>query len=215
MLKTTEIVVRDKELLKGPWKHVSVESQASLLHPLAAPCGGVIVVGYETLSYYSRDVQHAIDPPLIKVGGRNSGGESLFDPPPTLSLPSPLPPLSLPLISPLFPTLPLSHVSSSHLSHFLPPFYQFNLCPPSLPPYPPTLQDSIISCVGCIDKSRYLLGDMNGRLLMLFIEVEEKMDREDSVVTSMRVEVLGEVRFLTLSALGEFSSFTFALLPQG
>ena len=70
LLKTTAISVRDKELVGGPWKHVSVESQASLLHPLPAPCGGVIVIGYETISYYSKGVQHAIDPPLIKVSGR-------------------------------------------------------------------------------------------------------------------------------------------------
>lgn len=59
--------MRDKELLKGPWKSVNVESQASLLHPLPSPCGGVIVVGYETISYYNKDVQHAIDPPTVKV----------------------------------------------------------------------------------------------------------------------------------------------------
>ena len=47
--------------------------------------------------------------------------------------------------------------------------------------------------MGQIDSSRYLLGDANGRLLMLFVESEEKMDAEDTVVTSMRIEVLGEV----------------------
>ncbi len=67
VLKTTEISVRDKELVRGPWKAVSVEPQASLLHPVPAPCGGVIVIGYQTISYYSKDVQHAIDPPVIKV----------------------------------------------------------------------------------------------------------------------------------------------------
>ena len=47
--------------------------------------------------------------------------------------------------------------------------------------------------MGQIDSSRYLLGDANGRLLMLFVESEEKMDAEDTMVTSMRIEVLGEV----------------------
>ena len=65
LLKTAGISVRDKELVKGPWKSFSVESQASLLHPL--PCQGVVVIGYETVSYYNKEVQHAIDPPIIKV----------------------------------------------------------------------------------------------------------------------------------------------------
>ena len=47
--------------------------------------------------------------------------------------------------------------------------------------------------MGQIDASRYLLGDVNGRLLMLFVDSEEKMDAEETVVTSMRIEVLGEV----------------------
>ena len=47
--------------------------------------------------------------------------------------------------------------------------------------------------MGRIDNSRYLLGDVNGRLLMLFVDVEEKMESEDAVVTAMKVEVLGEV----------------------
>ena len=139
--------MRDKELVKGPWKSFSVESQASLLHPL--PCQGVVVIGYETVSYYNKEVQHAIDPPIIKV--------------PCLSLF-------------LFPSLPSS----------LPPFLTLSL---SISPS----QESIISCVGQIDASRYLLGDANGRLLMLFVDSEEKMDAEETVVTSMRIEVLGEV----------------------
>ena len=71
-----------------------------------------------------------------------------------------------------------------HLPSFLPLF---------LPPSLTSSQESIISCVGQIDSSRYLLGDANGRLLMLFVESEEKMDAEDTIVTSMRIEVLGEV----------------------
>ena len=35
------------------------------------------------------------------------------------------------------------------------------------------LKDCIISCVGSVDASRCLLGDANGRLLMLFIETEQ------------------------------------------
>ena len=68
-LKTVMISVKDKDINSGPWKNISVEPQASLLHPLPLPLGGVVAIGYETISYYSKDVRHAIDPPIIKVGG--------------------------------------------------------------------------------------------------------------------------------------------------
>ena len=68
VLKTTAISIRDKEFVKGPWKKQSVEPQASLLHPLPLPCGGVLVVGYETIGYYNQDMKYSIDPPTIKVG---------------------------------------------------------------------------------------------------------------------------------------------------
>ena len=77
-------------------------------------------------------------------------------------------------------------------SPLLPPcclLYLLFLLSLSIPPS----KESIISCVGQIDASRYLLGDANGRLLMLFVDSEEKMDAEETVVTSMRIEVLGEV----------------------
>ena len=43
-----------------------------------------------------------------------------------------------------------------------------------------------------VDKSRYLLGDANGQLLMLFVDMEEKIDGA-AQVTSMKLEVLGNV----------------------
>ena len=67
MLKTAAVSVRDKELLCGPWKKTSVEPQASLLHPVPTPLGGVVIVGAQTISYHSQAVQHSIDPPVIKV----------------------------------------------------------------------------------------------------------------------------------------------------
>ena len=67
LLKTGGISVRDKELVKGPWKPMSVEAQASLLYPVRQQCGGILVFGYETISYCSEKVQHAIDPPTFKV----------------------------------------------------------------------------------------------------------------------------------------------------
>ena len=40
--------------------------------------------------------------------------------------------------------------------------------------------------------SRYLLGDMNGRLFMLLLEKEERMDGS-AVIKDLKVELLGEV----------------------
>ena len=61
------ISVKDKEINSGPWKNISIDSQASLLHPLPLPLGGLVAVGYQTIAYYNKDVQHAIDPPIVKV----------------------------------------------------------------------------------------------------------------------------------------------------
>lgn len=46
--------------------------------------------------------------------------------------------------------------------------------------------------------SRYLLGDMEGRLFMLLLEKEEQMDGTVTL-KDLRVELLGEVGFLLLS----------------
>ena len=66
-LKTVVISVKDKEINTGPWKNISVDSQASLLHPLPLPLGGLVAIGYQTIAYYNKDIQHAIDPPIVKV----------------------------------------------------------------------------------------------------------------------------------------------------
>jgi DNA damage-binding protein 1 len=55
----------------------------------------------------------------------------------------------------------------------------------------PLLKECIVSCVGTVDSSRFLLGDANGRLLMLFIETEQRMNSEETTM-SMKLEVLGE-----------------------
>ena len=54
------------------------------------------------------------------------------------------------------------------------------------------LKESIVSCVGMVDGSRYLVGDANGRLLMLFVDTEEKMDAVLQV-SGMKLEILGDV----------------------
>lgn len=58
-----------------------------------------------------------------------------------------------------------------------------------------TSQQSTIVCHNRVDPngSRYLLGDMEGRLFMLLLEKEELMDGA-VVLKDLRVELLGEVR---------------------
>ncbi len=67
VLKTFTISVKDKDRENSSWKKFSVESQASLIKPLPLPVGGALVVGAETIAYYSQEVQHTIDTPIIKV----------------------------------------------------------------------------------------------------------------------------------------------------
>ncbi|KAG1661544.1 DNA damage-binding protein 1 [Nymphon striatum] len=59
---------------------------------------------------------------------------------------------------------------------------------------PPIIKQSSVSCYGKVDcdGSRYLLGDQYGRLLMLLLEKEEKMD-DSVVVKDLKVELLGIV----------------------
>ena len=61
-----------------------------------------------------------------------------------------------------------------------------------------------MTCISKVDDSRCLLGDANGRLHMLFLEMEEKMDAEATTVATetkqafgvanLKLELLGEVR---------------------
>ncbi|XP_064634746.1 DNA damage-binding protein 1-like [Lineus longissimus] len=58
---------------------------------------------------------------------------------------------------------------------------------------PPVIKQSTIICCGKVDTngSRYLLGDMAGRLFMLLLQKEEKMDGT-AIVKDLKVELLGE-----------------------
>lgn len=58
---------------------------------------------------------------------------------------------------------------------------------------PPMIKQSTVTCYGKVDAngSRYLLGDMAGRLFMLLLEREEKMDG-NVIVKDLKVELLGE-----------------------
>ena len=64
---------------------------------------------------------------------------------------------------------------------------------------PPMIKQSTVTCYGKVDAngSRYLLGDMAGRLFMLLLEREEKMDG-NVIVKDLKVELLGEVSILSL-----------------
>lgn len=59
---------------------------------------------------------------------------------------------------------------------------------------PPIIKQSTIVCYGKVDSngSRYLLGDMAGRLFMLLLEKEERMDGAVTV-RDLKVEFLGEI----------------------
>ncbi|KAK2168127.1 hypothetical protein LSH36_20g08004 [Paralvinella palmiformis] len=58
---------------------------------------------------------------------------------------------------------------------------------------PPMIKQSTVTCCGKVDSngSRYLLGDMAGRLFMLLLEKEEKMDGTVAV-KDLKLELLGE-----------------------
>nr|CAG4640606.1 EOG090X00HD [Eulimnadia texana] len=59
---------------------------------------------------------------------------------------------------------------------------------------PPAIRQSTITCFGQVDAngSRYLLGDLAGRLFMLLLDKEEKMDGT-CTVRDLKIELLGEV----------------------
>ncbi|XP_059472612.1 DNA damage-binding protein 1 [Neocloeon triangulifer] len=59
---------------------------------------------------------------------------------------------------------------------------------------PPVIKQSTMSCYARVDADggRYLLGDMSGKLMLLLLEKEEKMDGA-VVVKDLKIEVLGEI----------------------
>ena len=56
------------------------------------------------------------------------------------------------------------------------------------------LQQSYLMCYGRVDTngSRFLLGNMSGKLFMLFLETEDMMDGNIEV-KNLKVELVGEV----------------------
>lgn len=60
------------------------------------------------------------------------------------------------------------------------------LIPPSM------IKHNIVTCVATVDKGRYMIGDMAGRLFMLHVDTEEMMD-ENVSVKNLHIEYLGEI----------------------
>ena len=50
-IKTYEVSLRDKDIVDGPWQQANLDIGASLIIPIAAPVGGVIVVGEQSVVY--------------------------------------------------------------------------------------------------------------------------------------------------------------------
>lgn len=59
-VKTYYILVKEKDFAEGPWSQSNVEAGASLLVPVPAPCGGVLIVSNQTIVYHNGASFHAI-----------------------------------------------------------------------------------------------------------------------------------------------------------
>ncbi|KAI9993806.1 hypothetical protein PInf_016327 [Phytophthora infestans] len=59
-VKTYHILLKEKDFAEGPWSQSNVESGASLLIPVPAPTGGVLIVSNQTIVYHNGSTFHAI-----------------------------------------------------------------------------------------------------------------------------------------------------------
>ncbi|KAG6617756.1 DNA damage-binding protein 1a [Phytophthora cinnamomi] len=59
-LKTYHILLKEKDFAEGPWSQSNVEAGASLLIPVPAPVGGVLIVSNQTIVYHNGSTFHAI-----------------------------------------------------------------------------------------------------------------------------------------------------------
>ncbi|OWZ04928.1 DNA damage-binding protein [Phytophthora megakarya] len=59
-LKTYHILLKEKDFAEGPWSQSNVESGASLLIPVPAPTGGVLIISNQTIVYHNGTTFHAI-----------------------------------------------------------------------------------------------------------------------------------------------------------
>ena len=59
-IKTYEVSLRDKDITDGPWQQANLDIGASLIIPIAAPVGGVIVVGEQSVVYLDGETPHIL-----------------------------------------------------------------------------------------------------------------------------------------------------------
>ncbi|TKY44495.1 DNA damage-binding protein 1 [Spatholobus suberectus] len=71
-VKTFEVDLKDKDFVKGPWSRNNLDNGADLLIPVPAPCGGVLIIGEETIVYCNANALMAIPIPesITKAYGR-------------------------------------------------------------------------------------------------------------------------------------------------
>ncbi|KAI1706295.1 mono-functional DNA-alkylating methyl methanesulfonate n-term domain-containing protein [Ditylenchus destructor] len=71
-LKICEIDLDEKELMAPLWRQGNIEAEATLLIPIPAPYGGLVIVGKESISYQkSANHYHSISPPNIHMSEFN------------------------------------------------------------------------------------------------------------------------------------------------
>ncbi|KAI1708375.1 CPSF A subunit region domain-containing protein [Ditylenchus destructor] len=71
-LKICEIDLDEKELMAPLWSQGNIEAEATLLIPIPAPYGGLVIVGKESISYQkSANHYHSISPPNIHMSEFN------------------------------------------------------------------------------------------------------------------------------------------------
>lgn len=66
-VKTREILLRDKEFVKIPWKQDNVETESSMVIPVPSPFCGAIIIGQEHIMYHDGNSPIVVAPPIIKV----------------------------------------------------------------------------------------------------------------------------------------------------
>ena len=66
-LKTFSVMIRDHDLVQGPWMVDSIDSDCYFMFPLPQPAGGVVCIAECTSVWYNRGSTKAADPPHLKV----------------------------------------------------------------------------------------------------------------------------------------------------
>uniref|UniRef100_A0A0D9V2C3 DNA damage-binding protein 1 n=1 Tax=Leersia perrieri TaxID=77586 RepID=A0A0D9V2C3_9ORYZ len=67
-VKTYEVALKDNEFVEGPWSQNNLDNGASLLIPVPAPLGVVIVIGEITIAYFSATTFRAVSIKQSMIG---------------------------------------------------------------------------------------------------------------------------------------------------